>query len=89
MRIPELTSQVIPTTSLETPLPADAAAVYRHAIPDAAACNTGRHAWYGRNATGVFYRYQGRDTVHWSGTVRWQGLPVYVKLRFIELGIRR
>src|SRR5258708_1734191 len=69
-------------------LPPDATEVYRAAIPDADACATGNQTWYGRNAQGEYYRYQGRGAVHWNGTVLWQDLSLYVKLRFIERGIR-
>jgi hypothetical protein len=71
----------------KTPLPADAETVYRHAVPDPVACSAGNHAWYGRNAAGEFYRYQGRNAVHWNGIVRWQDLPEDVKFRFEVQGL--
>lgn len=50
-----------------TPIPADAAAVYRSAIPDPAA--NGR-TWWGRGENGDLYRFQatpnGRN-MHWNG----------------------
>jgi hypothetical protein len=69
----------------KSPLPPDAEEVYRDAIPDPDACDAGSHSWYGKNATGEYYRYQGRNEVHWNGTVRWQNLPAYVKDRFQEI----
>jgi len=71
----------------KTLLPADAEAVYRHAVPDPDACATGHHAWYGRNARGEYYRYKGRGAVHWTGVVSWQALPSKVQDRFTLQGL--
>ncbi len=49
------------------PLPADAAEVYEHAVPDAP---TGAKNWYSKNASGEIYRYSnaGDGAAHFSGT---------------------
>jgi hypothetical protein len=48
-------------------LPADAAAVYKTAVPDAA---EGAKNWYGKNADGTIYRYSNANdgTAHFSGS---------------------
>lgn len=48
-------------------LPADAAEVYKTAVPDAA---EGAKNWYGKNQAGVIYRFSnGSDgTAHFSGS---------------------
>jgi hypothetical protein len=67
----------------KTPLPADAEGVYRHAIPDPNATNATKQTWYGRNADGSFYRYQGTNgEVHFNAIVEWNDLPAYIKQRF-------
>ena len=50
----------------KTPLPSDAADVYKKAIPDGA--TNARH-WYGKNKDGVIYRFSNANdgTVHFSG----------------------
>jgi hypothetical protein len=70
--------------SMTTPLPDDAEAVYRNAVPDAAGRN-----WYGQNPDGEFYRYQpngGNDPgVHWNGrenSPRGLVVPPEVRARF-------
>ncbi len=75
----------------KTPLPADAEATYRRAIPDTHATNRTDQTWYGRSAeTGEFYRYQGTNgEVHFNAKFEWKDLPVYVQQRFRDIGIKR
>jgi len=49
------------------PLPADAAEVFKKAVPDAA---EGANNWYGKNADGTIYRFSNAndDTAHFSGS---------------------
>ncbi|BAY07540.1 eCIS core domain-containing protein [Calothrix sp. NIES-2098] len=73
--------------SMTTPLPEDAASVYKTAIPDEQGKN-----WYGQNADGEIYRYQpngGNDPgVHWNGrenSPRGLEVPSYIRKRFAEI----
>jgi hypothetical protein len=71
----------------KTPLPADADAVYRHAIPDPAKTDPIKQIWYGRSPDGKYYRYQGTNgEVHFNGIVEWIDLPGYIQQRFRGLG---
>ncbi len=71
----------------KTPLPADAEAVYRRAIPDPAATNATKQTWYGRSADGSYYRYQGTNgEVHFNAIVSWNNLPAYIRQRFRDQG---
>lgn len=50
----------------KTPLPSDADAVFKTAVPDSA---TNPRNWYGMNSQGQIYRYSGSNgVVHYSGT---------------------
>ena len=66
-------------------LPDDAEEVFRRAIPDPNNPGT----WYGRNASGDYYRYQGSNgRVHWNGTTaseRGLQVPRYIVDRFESL----
>ncbi|MCA1704050.1 MAG: hypothetical protein LC808_12610, partial [Actinobacteria bacterium] len=71
----------------KTPLPADAEAVYRRAIPDPAKTDALKQTWYGRSPDGKYYRYQGTNgEVHFNGIVEWDDLPPYIQQRFRGLG---
>jgi hypothetical protein len=71
----------------KTPLPVDAKAVYRRAIPDPDATNATKQTWYGRSDDGTYYRYQGTNgEVHFNATVDWSDLPAYVRRRFKAQG---
>jgi hypothetical protein len=73
----------------KTPLPADAEADYRGAIPDPEATSATNQTWYGRGADGTFYRYQGTNgEVHFNATLSWNQLPAYIQRRFRALGFR-
>ncbi len=68
-----------------TPLPSDAAEVYRTAVPDPGSNGT---TWWGRNSAGDYYRYQGSNgEVHWNGTTNTSSeraiprVPPYVRRR--------
>ncbi len=76
--------------SLTTPIPADAAQVYRNAVPDPSA--NGR-TWWGRGENGDLYRFQSTPDgkhMHWNGAtgktggdraIAMDNVPGYVRQR--------
>jgi hypothetical protein len=74
----------------KTPLPADAEAVYRRAIPDPANTTPTKQKWFGRSSSGEYYRYQGDNgEVHFNGKVDWNDLPTYIKERYRDMGFTK